>query len=137
MAVEKMRNLVQKHADLETKLDLEGVLATLVENPIYEFHPARLRLEGKENIREFYREHFDAFFPLINSHVLINECWDEHSASMEYDLYLKPPHNPNRAYRIMVSLTEENGLLIGERFYVEDELAQLMAGKSFDKFVKF
>ena len=29
MTVEKMRNLVQMHADLETKLDLDGVLATL------------------------------------------------------------------------------------------------------------
>jgi hypothetical protein len=35
MTIDDMRNLVQKHADLETKLDLEGVLATLVENPIY------------------------------------------------------------------------------------------------------
>lgn len=132
-----MRSLVQKHADLELKLDLDGVLATLVENPIYEFHPARLRLEGKENIREFYQEHFNSFFPLLKSHELINECWDEHSVSMEYDIYLKPPYDPNRPYRIMVSLTEENGLLIGERFYVEDELARLMAGKTFEKFVKF
>jgi hypothetical protein len=44
MTVEEMRELVKKHSDLETKLDLEGMLATLVENPIYEFHPARLRL---------------------------------------------------------------------------------------------
>ncbi|CAN5408942.1 hypothetical protein BH10PSE19_BH10PSE19_03720 [soil metagenome] len=121
MAVDIMRKLVQKHSDLETKLDLEGVLATLVENPIYEFHPARLRLEGKDNIRLFYRDHFDTFFPLIKSHVLINECWDSHSACLEYDLYLKPPYNPDRAYRIMVTLTEENSLLIGERFYVENE----------------
>jgi len=57
MATDEMRQLVQKHADLETKLDLDGVLATLVEHPVYEFHPARLRLEGKDNIREFYQDH--------------------------------------------------------------------------------
>jgi hypothetical protein len=137
MTVDKMRKLVQKHADLEAKLDLEGVLETLIDNPIYEFYPDRLRLEGKENIRQFYREHFDSFFPLIKSYVLINECWDVHSACFEYDLYLKEPYNPTRAYRIMVALTEENSLLIGERFYVESELAQLMAGASFSQFVKF
>jgi hypothetical protein len=137
MTVDEMRNLVQKHADLETKLDLEGVLATLVDNPIYEFHPDRLRLEGKENIREFYQNHFDSFFPLIKSHVLINECWDIHSACLEYDLYLKEPYDPNRAYRINVVLTEKNSFLIGERFYVENELARLMAGESFSKFIKF
>lgn len=137
MTVDEMRKLVQKHSDLETNLDLEGVLETLVENPVYEFHPARLRLEGKENIRQFYRDHFDSFFPLIKSHVMINECWDNHSACMEYDLYLKEPHDPSKAYRIMVVLSEENSLLIGERFYVENELAQLMAGSSFNKFIKF
>lgn len=137
MTVDDMRKLVQKHSDLETNLDLEGVLKTLVENPIYEFHPARLRLEGKENIRQFYRDHFDSFFPLIKSHVMINECWDTHSACMEYDLYLKEPHDPGRAYRIMVVLSEENSLLKGERFYVENELAQLMAGSSFNKFINF
>ncbi|QLH43407.1 MAG: hypothetical protein HWD59_12295 [Coxiellaceae bacterium] len=137
MTIYKMRALVQKHADLENKLDLEGVLKTLVDDPIYEFHPDRLRLEGKENVRQFYRNHFDTFFPLIKSHTVINECWDIHSACLEYDLYLKPPYDPNRAYRIMVVLTERNGLLIGERFYVEPELARLMAGASFSKFMKF
>lgn len=132
-----MRKLVQKHADLEAKLDLDGVLATLVENPVYEFYPARLKLEGKENIRQFYLDHFDSFFPLIQSHVLINECWDTHTACLEYDLYLKEPYNPKRPYRIIVALTEKNSLLIGERFYVENELARLMAGASFNKFVKF
>jgi ketosteroid isomerase-like protein len=137
MTVDDMRNLVKKHADLEAKLDLEGVLSTLVDSPIYEFHPDRLRLEGKENIRQFYQDHFDCFFPLIKSNVLINESWDAHSACLEYDLYLKAPHDPDRAYRISVVLTEENSLLIGERFYVENELARLMAGASFNKFIKF
>lgn len=137
MTTDEMRKLVQRHADLETKLDLEGVLATLVDNPVYEFHPDRLRLEGKENISQFYRDHFDSFFPIIKSHVLVNECWDVHSACMEYNLYLKAPYNPDRAYRVMVVLTEKNGRLIGERFYVENELARAMAGASFGKFVKF
>jgi hypothetical protein len=132
-----IRDLVQKHAELETKLDIEGVLGTLVDNPVYEFHPARLRLEGKENIRQFYREHFASFFPLIQSFVMINECWDMHSVCMEYDVHLKAPYDSNRAYRIMVTLSEENSRLIGERFYVENELAQLMAGTSFEKFVNF
>lgn len=137
MTVDEMRNIVKKHADLETQLDLDGVLATLVDNPIYEFHPDRLRLEGKENIRQFYQDHFNYFFPLIKSHTLINECWDANSACLEYDIYLKEPYDPNHAYRINVVLTEKNSLLIGERFYVENELARLMAGPSFDKFTKF
>lgn len=50
MTTEKMRELVRKHADLEAAFDLEGVLATLVDHPVFEFYPDRLRLEEKENI---------------------------------------------------------------------------------------
>jgi hypothetical protein len=136
MTKELMHRLVQKHAALEEKLDLEGVLATLIDEPIYEFHPARLRLTGKESVREFYREHFDAFFPLIAGHTIINECWDEHSACLEYDLKLKAPYD-KQVFRIMVVLTEQSGLLVGERFYVNETLAKLMAGKAYGKFEKF
>lgn len=136
MSIVDMRDLVKKHSDCETNLDLEGVLATLIDNPVYEFHPARLRLEGKENVKQFYREHFDLFFPLIESYTSINECWDSQSACMEYDLSLKAPYDM-RTYRIMVVLMRKETLLVGERFYVDIELAQLMAGTSFDKFVKF
>lgn len=137
MTIDRMRILVAKHSELETKLDLEGVLATLIDHPIYEFFPDRLRLEGKDNIRQFYRDHFATFFPIIKSHTLINECWDTQSACLEYDLYLKGPCNPEQAYRIMVSLTATDSLLIGERFYVDSELARLIAGPSYSKFKKF
>jgi hypothetical protein len=134
MTVEKMQQLVQTHADCETQLDLEGVLATLVDHPVYEFPLDRLRLEGQDNIRQFYRDHFNFFFPLIKSHALINASWDQHSVCFEYDLRL---HDSDQDYRIMVVMTEKNGLLVGERFYVETELAQLMAGPSYENFVKF
>ena len=136
MTIQEMKVLVQKHADLESKHDLEGVLATLVEDPIYEIYPMRLKLEGKENIRAFYREHFDSFFPLIASFQLINEWWDSESAAMEYDLFLKPPY-AEKSYRIQVILTAKNNLLLGERFYISQELARLMSGAAFSRWKKF
>ncbi len=137
MIAEKIRQLVQKHADLEVKLDLEGVLGTLADCPIYEFYPARLKLEGKENIRKFYRQHFDCFFPKIKSFQLINEWANENAVCFEYDLYLKEPFDPNRVFRIMVVVTAKDSLLLGERFFVEDELVRLMTGPSFNLFTKF
>jgi hypothetical protein len=100
----------------------------LLKNHLLIFNP-------QSTFRQFYKDHFEHFFPLIKSHALINACWDEQSACFEYDLYLKD--TPDKIYRIMVVLTAENDRLIGERFYVETELAQLMAGPSFLKFVKF
>lgn len=131
MSEEKMRALVQKHIDMETNTDVEGTLSTLVDHPVYEFYPLRLKLTGKENIRQFYREHFDTFFPKLHSNKLINTLWGPHSAFMEYDLYFKAPLDPERAYRIAIVLTEKDGLLLGERFFAEEELVRLMTGKMF------
>lgn len=136
MTIQEMKALVEKHADLESKHDLEGVLATLVENPVYEIYPAQLKLEGKENVRAFYREHFDSFFPLIASFTLINEWWTPETACMEYDLFLKAPH-AEKPYRILVVLTAKDNLLLGERFYVSEELAQIMSGTAFNLWKKF
>ncbi|MFD0002588.1 hypothetical protein ACFVJ4_09195 [Streptomyces sp. NPDC127178] len=136
MSADEMRELMMAHSTCETDTDLQGTMNTLVENPVYEFHPARLRLEGREKVERFYREHFSSFFPLIESHAPVSECWDSHSACLEYDLRLKAPHN-SQVYRIMVVLTREGQLLTGERFYVCEELARLMAGASFHEFVKF
>lgn len=130
MTIEDMKALVQKHAAMEEKHDLDGVLATLVENPVYEIYPAGLKLEGKDNIRAFYREHFDSFFPLVASSTLINEWWTPEAACMEYDLCLKEPYS-KKSYRILVVLTAHNNLLLGERFYISEELAQIMSGAAF------
>src|SRR5437868_15162410 len=107
MTTAAMKQLVQKHADLESKQDLEGVLATLVENPVYQVYPAGLILEGKDNVSAFYREHFDSFFPLIASSTLINEVWEAESACMEYDLFLTKPY-AEKPYRILVVLMAKN-----------------------------
>jgi hypothetical protein len=136
MTIEEMKKLVQTHANLEENHDLEGVLATLVENPLYEIFPARLKLEGKENVRAFYRQHFHFFFPLIASSRLINEWWNPESACMEYDLFLKAPY-PEKPYRILVILTAKNNLLLGERFYISEELAQIFSGTAFNQWQKF
>lgn len=131
-----MKILVQKHMSLEEKRDLEGVLETLVEEPVYEIYPERLKLQGKKNVKLFYREHFDSFFPLIESSKLINEWWGSESAGFEYDLFLKAPY-AEKAWRIFVVLTAKNNLLLGERFYISKELAQIFSGTSFSLWEKF
>lgn len=136
MTIVDMKQLVQRHASFEDKHDLEGTLATLVENPVYEIYPARLKLQGKKNVSAFYGEHFDSFFPLIASFQLINEWWAPESACMEYDLFLKTPY-AQKPYRILVILTAKNNLLLGERFYISEELAQIMSGTAFSRWEKF
>jgi hypothetical protein len=124
MTAELMQQLVGAHSAAETRMDLDATMATLVD------HPARLRLEGYDDVATFYQEHFDSFFPLLDSHVPINECWGDASACLEFDVRLKPP-NDVAPYRINVVLSRDGDRLIGERFYTSLELVKLMTGTAF------
>ena len=48
----RMLELGRKHAALEAARNLEELMATLVENPVYEFYPLGLRMEGGIPVRE-------------------------------------------------------------------------------------
>ena len=58
-SAEKMRALGSRHAQLEAECDLDGVMATLVADPIYEFWPIGLRARGQDAIRPFIRPLID------------------------------------------------------------------------------
>lgn len=52
-----MLEVVTRHARTEGAKDLDGVMATLVPDPVYILHNG-LRIEGYDNVREFYRRLF-------------------------------------------------------------------------------
>ena len=53
-AREAMYALGMKHATLEAAGDLEGTMATLVDEPVYEFWPIGRRMVGQEQVRRWY-----------------------------------------------------------------------------------
>ena len=131
MTPEEMKRLVLRHVEREEHLDVEGTLATLVDHPVYEFYPIRLKLEGKENVRQFYEAHFAQFFPMIASHKAVSETWIPDRAFLEYDVKLQD--DPSKTYRILVVLNAADSRLLGEKFFGEDKLAKLMCGPAFDR----
>ncbi len=72
-----MHALGTRHAELEAQGDLEGTLATLVEDPSYEFWPAGLRMAGREQVRRYYEHLFGHFIPRTRSYELISEWASE------------------------------------------------------------
>ncbi len=41
---------------IEAECDIEGSMATLVEDPVYELHPMVLCLRGQDQVRRYYNE---------------------------------------------------------------------------------
>ena len=53
---ELLTKLFFAHAAAEKAHDIDGILDTLCENPLYEIFPAGLRLQGKPAVRAFYEK---------------------------------------------------------------------------------
>jgi steroid delta-isomerase-like uncharacterized protein len=58
-----MRKLFELHRDAEAARDLDGILATFVEDCFLETHPLGLRAEGSAAVRTAYQEGFFKAFP--------------------------------------------------------------------------
>lgn len=120
----------RRHAELEAAGDLDGIMATLVPEPVYLFPTVRGRLEGRDNIYRYYRHFVDDFQPRIADYRLLDEWLGEHTLAQEYALHLRD--EPGE--RIMVGILYGEGpLLTGERIYGDRELMQALLGPVFDK----
>lgn len=54
-----IKRLWQKHVLAENKRDIPGLLATLVDDPLYVIMATGLKYEGKEGVASFYQGLFD------------------------------------------------------------------------------
>ncbi len=128
----KMAALGHRHADLEAKRDLEGVMETLVPHPSYEFYPAGLRMEGVEAVRHYYLHLFDEFIPKTRSYRLLEEWVSETSVAQEYEIQLDVD-GALETHRVIGILFAEGKLLGGERVYAGEHTIRRMVGPLFDE----
>ena len=131
---EKMYELGARHARLEDEGDLEGTIATLVDEPIYEFWPMGLHMRGMANVRRYYEHLFGTFMPSIREYTLIEEWVSPTSVAQEYEIVVEAGGRPE-AHRVIgvlfvddAHLAAQGPLLTGERVYASERCVRLMAG---------
>lgn len=127
-----MHQLGTRHARLEAEQDLEGTMATLVEDPVYEFHPIGLRMRGRPLVRRYYEELFAGFVVHARSLVLIDEWVNANSLAQEYEVTVEIEGKPE-THRIIGVLVREGALLGGERVFASERCLRLMLGDVFDE----
>jgi hypothetical protein len=71
--------LCREHAEAEAVFDIDRVLATLVPEPLYEFHPAGRVLSGWSSIERFYRSQYPVFASQVVDSDLLGE-WSTSTA---------------------------------------------------------
>lgn len=126
--------LTRRHAELELAGDYDPLLATLVDEPIFEFHPPGGQLIGGETLRRYYTRFLAEFMPLVEETILIGEWATPAACVHEYQLVLRVDGKPER-HQLMGSIYASGKLLGGERLYGSARLMDLMLGPFVDELV--
>ncbi len=127
-----MHALGTRHAELEAQGDLEGTMATLVDDPSYEFWPAGRRMTGREQVRRYYEHLFGHFIPRTRSYELISEWASETSLAQEYEIRVEVDGRIE-SHRVIGILFASGTLLGGERVYASERCTRLMVGRLYDE----
>ena len=110
--------------------DLDGTLATLDPEPVYELLPMGVTLAGQDFVRAYYQRFFSECMPRFVGYELRNEWIMDDGLGQEYRIDVSTPDGPRR-YDILGILTfGDHGLLSGERLYAGDDLLHFLFGHS-------
>jgi len=124
---EQVRSLGRHHAEVETAGQMEETMATLVENPVYDFFPIGLRLEGGDAVRRYYRHLFDHFLPFVEGSEVVGEWVDENALVQEYVVHLRHEGKEERHFLVGI-LYVEGDLLGGERIWGSETALRRLLG---------
>lgn len=119
----------RRHAQCEADGDLDGVMATLIDDPIYLFPTVAGQLRGTDRVYRYYQHFFGDFQPRIEGYELLAEWEAPDSLAQEYALSLSGQSAPQR----MVGILYGERLLTGERIYAAPELVRALLGPLFDE----
>ena len=123
--------VARRHAEAEANSDLATTLATLEDDPVYEFASVGLSFRGAEAARSYYEHFFGTFQPWITGFELLNQWESRDGLGEEYWLHLALPDGTRESHRIIGILVFGETRLAGERLYASERLLRLMLGPAY------
>ncbi|MBJ20844.1 MAG: hypothetical protein CL933_15660 [Deltaproteobacteria bacterium] len=128
MTTDEMSAITRLHAELEQNGEYEPLIATLVDEPIFEFHPPGGQLRGGDTLRRFYTRFLREFMPLVEETILIGEWATPDACVHEYQLRLRIDGQLEN-HQLMGSIYGSEDRIGGERLYGGERLMDLMLGE--------
>jgi hypothetical protein len=129
-----MKALLLEHEQCEARGDLDGTMATLVEHPVFELHPQGIRIEGYEAVREMYGRFLPGFKDQFAESKVAPERVLKSSITASGNSVLctevqdkmhRADGTPTRM-RMLVNVYFQNGKLLGERLFADNDMAELV-----------
>jgi hypothetical protein len=120
--------VARAHAEAEALGDLDGTLATLDPEPVYELLPMGVTLTGGDFVRAYYERFFTECMPRIAGYELRNEWLMDDGLGQEYRVDLATDDGTVRHDILGILTFGDAGLLSGERLYASDEFLRFLFG---------
>jgi hypothetical protein len=133
LSQQELLAIARRHAQAEAEDDLEGTLATLEAEPVYEFFPSGRRFTGMANTRRYYEHFFANVRPRIESYALHGEWMSADGLAQEYSVVVRADDGSRREHRLIGILNFGSTALTGERLHGSDELFRFLVGPLWDE----
>jgi hypothetical protein len=123
---------VREHLAAEAAMDLEGTLATMEGPYYYEVWPLGMRMEGYENARAYYENHFKTLRPRMLASTPVGEWENPDGVVIERDVEVAGEDGGTDHYRVVAVLTVGDEGVTGERIYASEEFCRRNFGDILD-----
>ncbi|MCR9094327.1 MAG: hypothetical protein NXI30_08925 [bacterium] len=133
---DSMYALGVRHATAEAEGDLEATMATLVDEPVYEFWPMGKRMIGTDAVLRYYEHLVSDFMPSQIGYEMISETVSAEALSQEFVIELRGEDGAPETHRVLGVLyaaQDGSGLMGGERIWGSDEFLRRMIGPIWDE----
>ena len=132
LSVAEVARLAADHGEFESRGELEPILGTLVEEPIFEFHPPGGALIGMDRLRRYYQRFIDEFMPSVEESFLLGEWSSERAHVYEYQMRMRIG-GALEEHQIVAVMYAAGDRLGGERIYGSEAVLLHMLGPFVDE----
>ncbi|MBJ18018.1 MAG: hypothetical protein GY910_28685 [bacterium] len=124
--------LARAHADCEERGEFSDLMATLVEDPLYEFHPLGVQIKGAEAILRYYERVRRDYNPQVVSSALVDLIAGNSAAVLEYAIRLRIDQEIVDE-RLIAIMPVVGNLFGGERIYSSDRVLRRLLGEMLEE----
>ena len=120
------------HSAAEAAGDLDGTLATLDDEPVYELQPVGLTFGGMAAVRTYYEYFFESFMSRGVGSSRRSEWIGDDGVAEEYGIDVRMPEGNVEHHAIIGILVFGKNGLAGERIWASDRLLRVLFGPAYD-----
>ena len=120
--------LAEEHVRCEIACDIDGVLATLEDDPFYDVHPQGVRFTGHDAVRRYYHWLFTSFGPRQRRTELIATYVGDEGVTFEHRLWFARDDGSIACHDLIGIDVAGTTKLRGEKIFGHPELIEAMVG---------